>query len=502
MMTSINSTTETVRQASTASTVSVFKETSSTNGNEALFDGAIPCAMHCAMHCAMPCAMPCVMPCAMPGFLSLKELNSLLLKYIGKVQDLECGQTEQKAITIKIDRSEISSLQSKYEDQLEDWKKECADKDSQIADLKAEITKLKAQIKRLKESNASKDGTIHDRDLTIEGLRAEIGKLQANLSMFQNQKEIYEFKITRLQSEISTVTGELNVMTNSFAAEQSRCLNLASRLATLEKELRFKIEVQENKVVIERRKTSIDISSLDTRIQGEYADRLKAELKILRKMYEEHMRVSKDTLERTYKEKISDLELSLAVQMNVVQPTEDLTECKTLVENYKKKIEQLHKNNSDINMQWSKLTVELRDKEASFHAKMSAKEIEMAHLAKLNTEYKRMYEEMRSRLLYDESEVKVYNRLIAPEMDRMTGCKEQVAKGMIRYKNTHRVKFSKEKNGNRSSSSSSDESSKECQVSNTSLAKANNAANKETTEVLTRKSVQIVTSTAEVKSHI
>eukprot|EP00092_Neocalanus_flemingeri_P000616 GFUD01000658.1.p1 GENE.GFUD01000658.1~~GFUD01000658.1.p1 ORF type:complete len:461 (-),score=172.67 GFUD01000658.1:657-2039(-) len=450
MMTSINSTTETVRQASTASTVSVFKETSSTNGNEALLENF-----------------------AMPGFLSLKELNSLLLKYIGKVQDLElgqCGQTNTEAITVKIDRSEISSLQSKYEDQLEDWKKECADKDRQIADLKAEITKLKAQIKRLTESNANKDGTIHERDLTIAGLRAEISKLQANLSMFQNQKEIYEFKITRLQSEISTVTGELNVMTNSFAAEQSRCLDLCSRLASLEKELRFKIEVQENKLVIERGKTSIDISSLDTRIQGEYADRLKAELKILRKMYEEHMRVSKDTLERTYKEKISDLELSLAVQMNVVQPTEDLTERKTLVENYKKKIEQLHKNNSDINMQWSKLTVELRDKEASFHAKMSAKDIEMAHLAKLNTEYKRMYEEMRSRLLYDESEVKVYNRLIAPEMDRMTRCKELVSNGMS-------------------------------QVSTTDLAIANEAK-KETRkinwpQIVTNKSVQLVSSTDE-----
>ena len=32
--------------------------------------------------------------------------------------------------------------------------------------------------------------------------------------------------------------------------------------------------------------------------------RLKAELKILRKMYEEHMRVSQETLEMTYKKKV------------------------------------------------------------------------------------------------------------------------------------------------------------------------------------------------------
>ena len=48
---------------------------------------------------------------------------------------------------------------------------------------------------------------------------------------------------------------------------------------------------------------------------------------------------------------------------------------------------------------------------------MSAKEIEMAYLAKQNDEYKKMYEEMRSKLLLEASEVKVYNRLITPEVD-------------------------------------------------------------------------------------
>ena len=50
---------------------------------------------------------------------------------------------------------------------------------------------------------------------------------------------------------------------------------------------------------------------------------------------------------------------------------------------------------------------------------MSAKEIEMAYLAKQNAEYKKMYEEMRRERLYEASEVKVYNRLITPQMNRI-----------------------------------------------------------------------------------
>ena len=107
---------------------------------------------------------------AMPGFLSLRELNSLLLKYIGQVQDLELNQSQpggSTSITVNIDRlhltlenwaysffisrSEIISLQSKYDNQLADCKKQCDDKDKEIAALKAKIAEPKAEIKKLTE---------------------------------------------------------------------------------------------------------------------------------------------------------------------------------------------------------------------------------------------------------------------------------------------------------------------------------------------------------------
>ena len=48
---------------------------------------------------------------------------------------------------------------------------------------------------------------------------------------------------------------------------------------------------------------------------------------------------------------------------------------------------------------------------------MSGKEMEMAHLVMQHAEYKQMYEEMRSMLL---QEVKVYNRLIIQERDKIS----------------------------------------------------------------------------------
>ena len=71
---------------------------------------------------------------------------------------------------------------------------------------------------------------------------------------------------------------------------------------------------------------------------------------------------------KTYQ--ISDLEVSLAVQMNSVKPTEDITGLRVDLEKYKKKVEELDSNNRNLSMQWSKLSVELRDKEATFNAKV------------------------------------------------------------------------------------------------------------------------------------
>merc|ERR1711970_1221975 len=403
----------------------------------------------------------------LPGFLNLKE------------------QGAGTSITVNIDRSEINNLQTKYEDQLEDWKKKCDEKDKEIAALKAEITRLKAEIKKLKDSNANKDGSIKERDLTIEGLRAEISKLQATLAMFQNQKEIYEFQITRLQGEIAYLTGELNTMNIALSAEKNRSLDLGNRLASMEKELRFKIDVLGSGLASERGKTNIDISSLDTRIKNEYADRLKDELKVLRKIYEEHMRVSQETLEMTYKKKISDLEVSLAVHMNSVKPTEDMKELKVEIEKYKKKIEELDTNNRDLSLQWSKLSVEIRDKEAAFNAKMSGKDIEMSYLAKQNAEYKKMYEEMRSKLLYEESEVKVYNRLITPEVDRIRRASGMQMSGSRATRNSNG-----EMNG-----SSDEETSQTVKVSEVKMTKTTTA------QKVTKEAVQSSSSSNSVKKN-
>eukprot|EP00092_Neocalanus_flemingeri_P029464 GFUD01031994.1.p1 GENE.GFUD01031994.1~~GFUD01031994.1.p1 ORF type:complete len:628 (+),score=140.69 GFUD01031994.1:146-2029(+) len=235
----------------------------------------------------------------------------------------------------------------------------------------------------------------------------------------ENNTSFNPVQITHLQGEISCLSGELNAMTNAFTAEQSRSLDLGRRLATMENELRFKLEVQRCELVRGRGETSIiDISSMDNRM-----DRLKDELTILRRTYNEDLRVSEETLERTYKKRITDLEARLGVLITKVNSAEDVSEVQIDIDQYKRKIEELDSNNRDIltdmSMQWDKLAVEVRKRE-TLSAKMASKEIEMTHLAKQNEEYKTRYEEMRGRQMCEDSEVRLYNKLIVPEVARIS----------------------------------------------------------------------------------
>ena len=62
-------------------------------------------------------------------------------------------------------------------------------------------------------------------------------------------------------------------MTTSFTTEQNRSLDLGTRLASMEQEMRLKIERLGSELHSEMERTNIDISSMDSRQNGEYAER-------------------------------------------------------------------------------------------------------------------------------------------------------------------------------------------------------------------------------------
>ena len=107
-----------------------------------------------------------------------------------------------------------------------------------------------------------------------------------------------------MNRELAFLRSELEKANHGQNQEKMRCSELEIKLRSLEQELRNRITILETELTNERGRSRVDVSTVDTRLKGEYEARLKAELKSLRKMYEDHMRVSKQEFMQSHNQKV------------------------------------------------------------------------------------------------------------------------------------------------------------------------------------------------------
>ena len=107
-----------------------------------------------------------------------------------------------------------------------------------------------------------------------------------------------------LNREIAFLKSELDKAQHGQNQEKIKSAELEIKLKSLEQELRNKIAIFETELKNERGRAKIDMTSVDMRLKGEYEKRLKAELKALRKLYEDNMRVSKEEFMTSHNQKV------------------------------------------------------------------------------------------------------------------------------------------------------------------------------------------------------
>lgn len=356
------------------------------------------------------------------GLLSLKHLNTLLLRYIGVVHGLEedsMGEENGEIINITIDEKEVSFLDARYKEEMQVWSAEEGSTKAKIADLKKLIEKLKEEVARLIKCGDEFDATIKVKEKEIERLRLEVAGLESSLTEFLHSAPRHQALAARSQAHAAFLTGQLSSALTAFQAEEVRGDDLGDRLNSLKAELQFKIEVLETELVAEREKTTVDINSMDVRMKGEYASRLKVEIDILRGTYDEFMRGTRERLEDKYKNRLAGLQLQLSLALSKQSSEEDIAKIRAQMVELRKSIELLTSSNLELSQAWSRLSVELHEEEASFRAQVAVKEREIEHYTREATRLQEMWEELSQRLLEERAEVQVYDRLLTPEVQRM-----------------------------------------------------------------------------------
>merc|ERR1719507_2020680 len=308
--------------------------------------------------------------------MNLKQLNELLLKYIDQVRYLESRQDMQGSFTVNVDRSEIDALHGQYGGQLADWRArwEAAEAKHAAANIQVE---------------------------TLQGLEREVARLQA--------------EVDRLRRE-----GEEG---------RRRSSSQEAHYRTTEQELKNRIAILETELHHEKNRGQVDLSSLDSKLQGEYEARLKAEVRNLRRMYEEQMRVAQAEWLKLHQSKLAELEAALARERGQNSSSGvEARELRGLVEELRRKMEEVEESNRKLGLRSSQLSVELQEATSMHNAKMAAKDKEIEDLKYWVVEVQRQYEEIYGTKLEDLQEVKVYSGIIMPEIQRMTRHTEKVEK--------------------------------------------------------------------------
>jgi len=354
------------------------------------------------------------------GLLSLKHLNTLLLKYIGIVHNLDeskVGEADESTITIDVDEEEVKFFAEMYESEKKKWTEEKTKADG-------EIKALQNQLKTKEDKLAKLESEVDDKkrkelEAQIKKLRDEVVELQKKVNPMLHQEHIFKAQITKLQFQLAFLTGELEAIIREIFNEDVRGNDLKDRLKYLQEELDFKLDVLNKELESEMARTKMDISSMDVRIKGEYINRLKVEVDILRGTYDKFMKDTWEQLEAEYKERLAKLELELTLLLNQQSSLEDVDAIKKLIEELKIKIAQLTTDHEELKLKCSELSVKIQTDEIEFRAKLSSREREIEWEIREMQRQQAKWEELKRCLIEERWEVQVYGKLLSPEVERM-----------------------------------------------------------------------------------
>merc|ERR1719458_1319709 len=190
-------------------------------------------------------------------------------------------------------RRKVKFFAEMYESEKEKWTEEKMKADGEIKKLQNELKTKEANLAKL-ESEVD-DKKKKELEASIKKLREEIVELQKKVNPMLHQGHIFKANITKLQFQLALLTAELEAVIREIFNEDVRGNDLKDRLKYLQEELDFKLEVLNKELESEMARTKMDISSMDVRIKGEYINRLKVEVDILRGTYDKFM---KDTWEQ------------------------------------------------------------------------------------------------------------------------------------------------------------------------------------------------------------
>jgi len=390
---------------------------------------------------------------------SLIELNNRLVSYVEKVRKLQEAADVIDSIprTSETSESTLKSIKLQYGAEIDGWRAKYEEAQSLLAQLQNDLGNLKTENRQLSLKLSDLDGgegdqiilqgdkrqvpfnirvedkvgLLMERDQTIVTLETEVSEVISKLNLLQSEKGRLLQNESVYKSDISDLHSELEAMKKALDRERIRGGELEAKLASLDQDMAFQLQLKNTELEEERKRNHVDLSAIDTQMKSEYEKRLKSELTKLRRMYEEETEKAKQEFMYLHSSKVEELQEQLsrersnnssigAEMKGILEKMDQFKRTIARLENEKLTLEQLLKD----------LEGKLEEQGQTFQAQMSSKDGEIRLLLKEIKEGKQKYEQLVEIKLSLEMEIQTYRSILEDEEKRIRRVSRKFSKSL------------------------------------------------------------------------
>lgn len=364
---------------------------------------------------------------------SLIELNNRLVSYVEKVRKLQEAADVIDSIprTTETSESTMKSIKLQYGAEIDGWRAKYEEAQSLLAQLQNDLGNLKTENRQLSFKVEDKMGLLKERDQTIVTLETEISEVISKLNLLQSEKGRLIQNESVYKSDISDLHSELEAMRKALDRERIRGGELEAKLASLDQDMAFQLQLKNTELEEERKRHHVDFSAIDTQMKSEYEKRLKAELVKLRRMYEEETEKAKKEFMYLHSSKVEELQEQLSRERS--SNSSIVAEMKGILEKmdqFKRTIARLENEKLSLEQMLKDLEGKLEEQGQTFQAQMSSKDGEIRLLLKEIKEGKQKYEQLVEVKLSLEMEIQTYRSILEDEEKRIKRVSRKFSKSL------------------------------------------------------------------------
>lgn len=353
---------------------------------------------------------------------NLKELNGRLIAYVDKVRMLQHSTDVLDSISKNSMGGEnrMQEVKIEYEREIDDWRLKYEEILSLLNKAKSESGSLKQENKQINGSLLEKVAMLREKEGILVSMEAEINELVFKLNALQSEKGKSAEQEKLLSKEIGKLKVDLSSSLKNLDKEKMRNAEMEAKLKRMEEEMRFSVQIVEKELVEERKKNNIDLSALDSKLKMEYESRFKAELKKLRKIYEDNTEKARNEYMTVHSSKLTELQGQLNLERSQNNSAGfQLQDVLAKISSLKKRIGELEQAKLELEQRVAGMDQSLNEQGASFRAQMMAKEKEITSLQQTLTTERTAYEALMKLNNDLDLEIDVYRSIIDAELDRM-----------------------------------------------------------------------------------